>query len=347
MSEDPLVSVVLPTYERGHVLEHAIESVLAQTYEQFELIVVDGGSTDETPTVIESFADSRITYLRREEPTGVSAARNVGVQEGEGDLIAFIDSDDRWFDEKLAMQVDALTAAPRTCGVVYTGMTKEYGDPLDRDGSSGDVRETMRRLEVPTYTSTLLMTREAFKTVGGFDERLPCFEDWELCLRLSQNYRFAYVDEPLVEKGTSDDNISAEPERLSTAIRRIRQKHEGLPSTTLARLLTDAGITYCEAGRLHEGRPYLRRSLRHNPRQPTALCALVLTFTAPLIFDALMPQIYAAKRQLDEREGGISALPIGPVVDNIARRLPLGSQSVGDRKMDETADEGSTPENSS
>jgi glycosyltransferase involved in cell wall biosynthesis len=90
--EEPTVNVVLPTYDRGDVVGDAIESVLDQTYRNLELLVVDGGSTDETLAVVESAADPRLSYLRRDEPEGVSAARNVGIRAAEGELVAFIDS---------------------------------------------------------------------------------------------------------------------------------------------------------------------------------------------------------------------------------------------------------------
>lgn len=286
------VSVVLPTYNRDSVLEGAIESVLAQSYADLELIVVDGGSTDGTRAVVESFADSRINYLRRDDPEGPSAARNAGIRAAEGDAVAFIDSDDRWRVDKLETQVAELE--PHS--VVYTAITKDYGQPLHRGGETGEVSDAVRRMAVPTYTSTLLVTPEAFEHCGGFDESLPCFEDWELCLRLAREYTFSYVDEPLVVKGTGGDNTSADPDRLAAAIRHLGREYD-LPDGTWARLLADAGVTYCEAGRFREGRPYLRRSLRHDPYQANTAAALCLSLSgSSAVFDALMDRVYMAER---------------------------------------------------
>ncbi|WP_227374010.1 glycosyltransferase family 2 protein [Haladaptatus halobius] len=291
--EEPTVSVVLPTYDRGDVVGDAIESVLDQTYRNLELLVVDGGSTDETLAVVESAADPRLSYLRRDEPEGVSAARNIGIRAAEGELVAFIDSDDRWRREKLRKQVDA----PRTesdCGVVYCGMEKSHGEPMTRDGRSGDVLEALRHLSIPTYTSLLLVTREALDGCGGFDERLPCFEDWELCLRLARRYSFAYVDEPLVVKGDGGGGVSADPENVAAAYRRIRREYD-LPDETRAQFLADAGTTYCEDGRLREGRPYLRRSLELDFR-PNAAAALAFSLPGShVLFDALIERLYAVE----------------------------------------------------
>lgn len=297
-TDGPLVSVVLPTRDRASVLDRAIESVLAQSYDHLELIVVDGGSTDRTPALVDAVDDDRLSYLRRERSEGVSAARNAGVREADGELIAFVDSDDRWRPEKLRLQVGAYERAGEQCGAAYGGIVKDRGEPLTRGGLSGDVAAEMRRLDLPTYTSTLLFSREALDRCGGFDERLPCFEDWELCLRVAAEYEFVYVDETLAVKGTGGDNISADPDRLVEAIRRLRTRYD-LPAETEAQLFADAGVTYCEAGRLAEGRPYLRRALTRDVRS-NAVAALAFSLPgSPAAFDALMAGLYAAERGLD------------------------------------------------
>lgn len=293
---DAMVSVVLPTYDRGPVVGDAIESVLAQTYDRLELLVVDGGSTDGTRAVVESIADPRLRYHRRPEPAGVSAARNLGVAETTGEFVAFVDSDDRWRPDKLERQVTALRRSTDEYAVSYTGIEKADGEPRTRRGTSGDVERAVRRMAVPTYTSTLLVRRRAFEACGGFDESLPCFEDWELCLRLAADYRFRYVDDPLVLKGMTGDNVSADPDRLVDAIRRLRARDD-LPDETLGRLLADAGVTCCEAGELRRGRRYLWRALQLHPDQPNAMAALALSLTASTsVFDAAMDRLYALER---------------------------------------------------
>ncbi|MFC4550715.1 MULTISPECIES: glycosyltransferase family 2 protein [Halorussus] len=298
------VSVVLPTYDRASVLGGAIESVLAQTHEEFELLVVDGGSTDGTPEVVSSFDDDRIRYRRRDEREGVSAARNTGIEAAEGEAVAFLDSDDRWHPEKLARQVAALAEGGDDCGVVYTGIVKADadGEPLSRSGASGDVREEIRTLSVPTYTSTLLARRDALRACGGFDERLGCFEDWDLCLRLARDWRFEYVDAPLVAKGTDTANVSADPDRLARAVRRIFEKHD-LPDAARAQFLADAGKTHCEAGRLADARPYLRRALALDVR-PLAAAAYALSLTdSPAAYDAGMAAVNTVERRFSESTG--------------------------------------------
>ena len=289
------VSVVLPTYERPDAVSGAVESVLAQTHADLELVVVDGGADDRTPEVVRGYDDSRVRY-RRDEGGGVSAARNRGVEATDGDLVAFVDSDDRWHPEKLERQVAALRDGEYDPAVAYCGMEKSSGQPLTREGESGDVYETVRRMDVPTYTSTLLVRRDAFESVGGFDERLPCFEDWELCLRLARDHRFAAVDDVLVEKGDAGDGISADGDRLAEAVAVLADEY-ALPAATWAQLLADVGRTYCEEGRLAAGRPYLRQTLRLDPTRHYAATALLFSaFGSPRAFDAATRAMYAAER---------------------------------------------------
>ena len=104
----PLVSVIIPTYNRKHVLTKAIQSVINQTYQSLELLIIDDGSTDGTEKAVKEFSDSRIRYFRYECNMGVAAARNVGVKEATGEYIAFLDSDDEWLEKKTAAQITAL-----------------------------------------------------------------------------------------------------------------------------------------------------------------------------------------------------------------------------------------------
>ena len=290
------VSVVLPTAGRGSVVGDAIESVLEQSHESLELLVVDGGPADRTRSVVDSISDPRLRYHRHAEDAGPSTARNAGVRESDGEFVAFIDSDDRWRADKLERQVAAVREAGPDCAVAYTGVEKDFDEPRTRSGASGDVEAAVRRMEVPTYTSTLLVRRRAFEDCGGFDESLPCFEDWELCLRLASEHEFRFLDGSLVEKGTTGDNLSAEPDRLSESVKRLRQQYD-LPTETLAHLYADVGITYCETGQFREGRTNLRRALRRQPGRPKAVAALVLSLSgSQTTFDSAMSRVYEFER---------------------------------------------------
>ncbi|MFC7157372.1 glycosyltransferase family 2 protein [Halomarina halobia] len=295
------MSVVLPTYNRAAVIGRAVDSVFGQTHDPLELIVVDGGSTDHTDAVLRAVGDDRLRVVRRPSPAGPSVARNVGIRAAEGRLVAFIDADDRWRPEKLRRQVVALDR--EGASVSLTRVEKSSGEPRTRSGQSGDVREAIRHLALPTYTSTLLARRSALVAVDGFDESIGCFEDWELCLRLARERTFAFVDEPLVVKGTDGGNISAEPDRLARAFERIDRRHD-LTADARARFLADVGITHCEARRVGDGLPYLFRSLRLDPARPKVALALALALTGALTGSATpfvtgMNGIYGLERAVE------------------------------------------------
>lgn len=127
----PAVSVVLPTYNRAHLLSESIGSVLAQGYSDFEILVVDDGSTDNTREVVAGIDDKRIRYVELTPNRGQASARNVGIKEAKADLIAFQDSDDIWMPEKLGMQVSALRESPPGTGVVYTAYERICGNRRD------------------------------------------------------------------------------------------------------------------------------------------------------------------------------------------------------------------------
>ena len=200
---NPKVSVVITTYNRAALLPRAIRSVLAQTYESYELIVVDDCSTDDTPEVVQRFADSRIHAVRQAENRGQSAAVNTGIRLARGEYIAFLDDDDEWVDTKLLHQVRTLDASDPRVGLVYT-----WFDYVDAAGSvrraggrsvmSGDIWEDMLGWERPAPTSTYLVRAEAARQIGGFDETLTIVTDRDFLFRLSMRWRVAVVQDVLM-----------------------------------------------------------------------------------------------------------------------------------------------------
>lgn len=198
------VSVVIPTYNYGRFIAEALESALGQSLDVSEIIVVDDGSTDETKDIVLSFADRGVRYLRQEN-AGVCAARNRGVAESRGEVIAFLDADDIWEASKLEKQVKIL-AADRDLGLVHCGMREfasSSGKTLDlkTDGEAGDVADGLLVWEksvVNVSGSCLVVRREAFDAVGGFDARMEVGEDWDFCYRVARKYKVGFVAEPLV-----------------------------------------------------------------------------------------------------------------------------------------------------
>ncbi len=204
------ISVVIPTYNRVSFLKEAIDSVLSQTYRNFELIVVDDGSTDGTPKLLSSYG-----YKIRVIPQanqGPSAARNRGIEAAKGKWIAFLDSDDVWKPDKLKKQVQFITDHPDTkiCQAeeVWIRNGKRVNPRKKHEMHSGWIYEQCLPLCIVS-PSSVMIHRDVFEKVGFFDETMPACEDYDLWLRICAHYPVLYVDENLIVKyGGHSDQLS-------------------------------------------------------------------------------------------------------------------------------------------
>ena len=207
MNSSPLVSVIVPTYNRAEVISGAVESVLAQTYKNIEIVVVDDGSTDDTQAKLEEYA-GRIRVVRQAN-RGPAAARNHGIQVALGEIIAFLDSDDLWLPTKLARQVALLTAGGDSvpCCLCNARLRSAHGDdelsfhvaqiyPPFEQGIWLNPAEVLATRFV-FFNQAVAVRRWALDKIGGFDESLWLLEDWDLALRLSTLGPWAFLREPL------------------------------------------------------------------------------------------------------------------------------------------------------
>ena len=211
-SDHPLVSVIIPTYNRGWVLQEAVESVLAQDFDDFELIVVDDGSTDNTRDILASYAD---IIVLGQPNQGISAARNNGVTHARGALIAFLDSDDLWLPQKLMVQVEFFQQNPETliCQTQETWVRNGRRVNAGRRHQKQSGMFFERSLELCLVSPSAVMMKKAFfKEMGGFDESLPACEDYDLWLRINARHPIDLIDQPLiVKRGGHDDQLSSKP----------------------------------------------------------------------------------------------------------------------------------------
>lgn len=185
------VSVIIPTFNNAQYISAAIHSVLRQTYSPQEVVVVDNNSTDNTTQVVLSIGDPRVKYLRCDSPGIISAVRNYGVANSAGEFLAFLDSDDEWLPEKLALQIQHLTDPKVVCvSTNYEAMGDVVHTKRHLHFSASETYRDYKYREVvlgnPVMTSSVLVRREDFDRVGRFDEdpRFRFIEDWELWLRL-------------------------------------------------------------------------------------------------------------------------------------------------------------------
>jgi glycosyltransferase involved in cell wall biosynthesis len=219
----PLVSVIIPTYNRCGCLPRAIESVQNQTYVHFELIVVDDGSTDGTPDLLQKYGGG--IRVIRQENAGVSSARNTGIRAAGGALIALLDSDDSWLPGKLEEQVAFFKASPRAviCQTeeIWIRNGKRVNPKKRHQKFSGMIFE--KTLPLCLVSPSAVMVRPSlFQEVGLFDESLPACEDYDLWLRIAWKYPIHLITTPLtVKHGGHPDQLSAMPELDKYRIRSL------------------------------------------------------------------------------------------------------------------------------
>lgn len=220
----PKVSVIIPTYNRAELLPRAVDSVLAQTFTNYEIIIVDDCSPDNTQAIISEFDDSRIRSLRHERNQGASAARNTGIEYARGEYIAFLDDDDEWLPINLEEQVRILDSSSHRVGLIYGWMdtVEDSSGRLilgSRDTMSGDVFEDALGLNFPP-TPTLLVRSSVAREVGGFDESLTIYEDPDFFLRISQRYEVSVLPKVVAKRHVEHgkDRLSDNtPEMLATS----------------------------------------------------------------------------------------------------------------------------------
>ena len=268
-----VVSVIVPTYNRARMVVESVESVLAQSFSDFEVIVVDDGSTDTTREVISAFTDDRIHYIYQDN-RGRSAARNRGIEASEGEYLAFLDSDDLFLPEKLEVQTATLDTRPEI-GVVYSDgyFCDEEGRSLMRfsdfhpELGDGFVLDRIVRYNF-IETATPLIRRTCFDRVGLFNEALVTHEDWEMWIRLAGHYRFHYVNVPLTRKRIHRTSVSADLVGMARGMARMHLEVESL--TCFEQVSRQARRDFyrhwarscLESGELRKGRENLLKAIR-------------------------------------------------------------------------------------
>jgi glycosyltransferase involved in cell wall biosynthesis len=208
--ENPAISVIIPAFNRIWCLETALQSVWEQTFRDYEVIVIDDGSTDDTPALLRQFPEVRVH--RWEDNRGVSAARNQGIQMARGEWICFLDSDDQWLENKLQAQVDWVQSHPE-CEASYTDevwIRKGVRvNPKNKHRKySGDIFQQCLPLCIIS-PSSIMMRASILKAIGGFDIDLAACEDYDLWLRLASRYTVDFIPEQLIIKtGGHADQLS-------------------------------------------------------------------------------------------------------------------------------------------
>jgi glycosyltransferase involved in cell wall biosynthesis len=222
-----MISVIIPSYNRGSTIKRAIQSVLDQTYRNIEVIIVDDGSTDNTEEIVSGLKNDKVFYYKNTRNIGACGSRNRGITLAKGEFIAFQDSDDEWLPEKLKKQMDFFSKV--NCDLVFCSMDrisdkkKEVYPPYLPDNNSSLFKQLLH--ENCTSTQTLLGKRKVFENIQ-FDESMPRFQDWEIMLRISLVYSVKHLNEILVKSYIQNDSISLNSKSAISGLKKIYEIHK-------------------------------------------------------------------------------------------------------------------------
>jgi glycosyltransferase involved in cell wall biosynthesis len=261
----PLVSVIIPSYKRSNTIAATLQSVLAQTLQDFEIFVVDDGSKDNTKKILTTLAqeDSRIHYLCHETNRGAQAARNTGARSAKGTWFVFLDSDDLLTPDSLAVRISTaqnqgVKVVHSECEVIHKDESKAvYGiTPI-----SGDIFRDLLISPGPLF-SGLLIAKEALEAINYLDEQIISYQDWDTVIRLAKLYSFGFVEEPtFIYDCRGDDNISKNMLREAEGYKQVFNKHfldnfkHGGPRI-IAQHYQSIANRYQLAGHLHTAKRY-------------------------------------------------------------------------------------------
>jgi len=233
----PLISVVIPTHNRGDIVDKAVRSAQNQTYKNIEIIIISDGSEDNTDEVVNKLCaeDERIRYFSYHPGKGGNVARNTGIKEARGEYVAFLDDDDEWHDEKLAKQLDVF-ASDDEIGLVCTGIngvrTNSSAKTIFIPPAVRDSSKLILLRNCIGSTTTVMVKKELFDECGCFDENLRALQDYDLWIRLCQKTRVGVVREPCVEylNDPAGEQISKYTDKYIEAISYIDNKYQELIS---------------------------------------------------------------------------------------------------------------------
>ena len=309
MCKNPLVSIITPAFNARATIGYTIESVLSQTFSDFEMIIVDDGSTDNTAQLINNIKDERIVYIFQSNKDRAEA-RNHGIGIARGDYIAFLDSDDLWMQDKLEKQVPLLDENPEI-GLVYSDLyyfahqtgedLLQYSKKVKLHKGTVPVRLIIERNFIQSPTP--IIRREVFEEVGLFDTCLIPVEDWDMWIRIVAKFPIDFIDEPLARYRVHENAIlwSQYPEKQYSAVNKMLDKvehHFDAQNTAIksginrGRALANYvyGLTLLNTCNYNEARSYFFEALKINP--------LLLQLYVRLLQLSLVYVMYIAKKRL-------------------------------------------------
>ena len=299
MVEKGLVSVIIPTYNREILVKKALDSVLGQTYSNFEIIIINDGSTDNTVHVLNEYKKrypDKVIVINQGN-SGQVVARNNGIQSCRGEFVAFLDSDDIWLEDKLEKQIPLFS---KGVGLVYCGINEidGHGNVINtvacQPGMRGNIYHHLLVKNRMTGGSVVI-TRSSINKVGLFDTNLKAAENWDLWIRIAKEYLVDYVDEPLINYRKHGGNMSGNSKVMADATERIFQKH--FPVVPVDLTLLEAynkaysnyyyqlGMVYFGQADYFKARAYLKKMEQHGNLPNRAKIVILRSFLGKGIYE--------------------------------------------------------------
>lgn len=294
---EPKVSIIIPTYNRSTFLKRAIESVFNQTYQDFELIVVDDHSKDDTKQIVESLKDNRLLYIRNESNLGGSVSRNIGIKNSNCSLVAFLDDDDEWHPRKLEKQIRIIKNLSNDYCGVYTGMIYYKNGKIIKKTfpkKDGNLFSELLKRNYIGSTSVIMLRKKALDDVGYFNERLPASQDLELYLRLSEKYKFKSIEEPLVNYHLhSDKQIRDDKSGYLFSTKYIYEKYQSkiVENNLQSDFLYNLAILSLRNGKTKIARNYLKNCIKLSPMNIKYYFVYFITYISSKIYFYLLKNI--------------------------------------------------------
>jgi glycosyltransferase involved in cell wall biosynthesis len=284
------VSVIIPTYNRSKVVTRAIRSVLAQTFSDFELLIIDDSSNKETEMILRGYDDHRISYFKNQSKKGGGASRNLGIKLAKGEYIAFLDDDDEWLPTKLAKQVFLMRKSGGQVAAISTGVrimiSGNRRSTTFMPKSEGRIFRNLLKGNCVGSPSAVLVRRDVLQEIGGFDENLLSWQDNDLWLRISSHYEFKVLKEILVNYYVTASSITKNGKKQMLGKFMFFKKYFELISIDdlKDRFYMEFGESFSLNGNMATGRKYFLYGFLSRPSDISRFIHLFLSFMGYSVF---------------------------------------------------------------
>lgn len=278
------ISVIIPTYNRANLINIAISSILNQTFKDFEIIIVDDGSTDNTEQLVKGIEDSRIKYIKNDANKGHAEAKNIGIRHAQCDFITFQDSDDESLPTRLEEEYQLLSSLKPEVGFVYSRVFRVEADrkylfpsPCHTLNHEDFYKQALNYGVYNIYLGACLFRKSVFEKVGLFNRQMSAFDDFEFFIRAAKYYKFHCLKKPLAIYNYSEDSVCANEKHTLSDKKKIfcyYYKDIKKSNNIISTHFREIGHSYCFYGNLRKGKIFLQRSFVKNPLNLKSLILL-------------------------------------------------------------------------